>query len=43
MGSAEDVGNDQPMSTYTVKSLCALDSRFNADVASSFQLLGQFV
>lgn len=43
MGSAEDVCNDQAMSTNTVKSLCTLDSRLNADVAGSLQLLRQFM
>jgi hypothetical protein len=43
MGSAEDVCNDQARSTYTIKGLCALDSRFNANHAGSSQLLWQLV
>lgn len=43
MGSAENVGNDQPMSAYTVKSLRALDGRFNADVAGPFQFPRQIL
>jgi hypothetical protein len=39
MGCTEDVGNHQPMSTYTIKSLRTLDGRVNIDLAGHTKLL----